>query len=418
MRDEELRSSLADVLTEAAGRGKPDVGVLRHRIRRRVVRRWASGALVVLVIAGIGLGVNASLSGMHAVPGPRPVAASGGHAHPPSPKLGTWFPASKLPAADSSPSVAPYFISMQNPPSGPALVENAASGTQLAAITPPCNCTYIGAAAAGDDHTFVLAASSGRDIRFYEIRLGATGKPGAAQLLLSVPAVSMPQYLDFALSPDASMLAYTTRTGLTVVSLPTRKATSWPSAGGTASELSWAADDHTLAFSWWPQPESGAALAQRGVRVLDTRQAGSILQASRLVIPVNTLTYNGNVNPLISADGSKILASYDVTSAFGPYSYVGEFSARTGKLLANATPVFSPDGYSPGTVCQAVWTDPSGRHVVSSCSNQTGDMFYNGETAADSSAFQVSVDPTSEPSPDGSFGQLGGQSQMGPLVAW
>jgi len=414
MHDEELRSSLADVLTEAARRGTPDVGVLRHRIRRRVVRRWISGALVVLVIAGIGLGVNASLSGMHAVPGTRPVAASGGRTK--APKLGTWSPALRPPAADSGPSAAPYLISISEPPTGLAYVQNAASGAQTSMITPPCACAYIGAAAAGDDRTFVLAASGGRDIRFYEIRLGATGKPGAAQLLLSVPAASTPQYLDFALSPDASMLAYTTRTGLTVVSLPTRKTMSWPATGGTASEFSWAADDHTLAFSWWPQPESGAALAQRGVRVLDTRHAGSILQASRLVIPVHTLTYNGGY-PLISADGSKILASYDISTPFGPYSYVGEFSARTGKLLANLTPAPSLSYYSEAYSCQAVWADASGRQAVSACDG-AGNPFYNGHTVVSSSAFQVVLDQTSEPAPDGSYGQLGGQVQMGPLIAW
>jgi hypothetical protein len=416
MHDEELRSSLADVLTEAARRGVPDVGVLRQRIRRRAVRRWVSGALVVLVIAGIGLGVNASLSGT--VPERGPVAVSG--AQPPT--LGTWFPASGLTAADSDTSAAPYLISLTNPPSGPASVENAASGVQIGAITPPCKCTYIGAAAAGDDRTFVLAASSGRDIKFYEVRLGTAGTPGAAQLLLIVPAASVPQYLDFALSPDASMLAYTTRTGLTVVSLPTRKTLSWPSVSGTASEFSWAADDHTLAFMWWPQSTSGAAQAQRGVRVLGTRNPGSILGASRLVIPVHTLTYNGGGYPLITADGSKILASYDVNlpgfSTPFSYSYVGEFSVRTGKLLANVTPAPDPHGFFDGVSCQAVWADASGRQVASSCSGGSGDMFYNGHKAAGSSAFQVSVDPTSEPSPDGSFGQLGGQSQMGPLIAW
>jgi hypothetical protein len=421
MDDEELRTSLADVLSEAKRRGIPDVGVLRQRIRRRTARRWVSGVVVVAVIAGIGLAVNASLpSGTHSVPGPRPVAGSA-----PTLKLGIWFPAAALPAADSSPSVAPYFISMDNPPSGPAFVESAASGVQLTAITPPCDCTYIGAAAAGDDHTFVLAASGGHDIRFFEVRLSATGMPGTPQLLLTVPATSTTEYLDFALSPDASMLAYTTRTGLTVVSLPTRKTMSWPSAGGTASEFSWAADDHTLAFSWWPQSTSGAALKQRGVRVLDTRHGGSVLQASRLVVGVSALTDDGNVFPVITADGSKILVSYDfmqkyMGSGLVGLSLVGEFSVRTGKLLLTSVAAVGPlyADLFEGETCQAVWTDPSGRQVVSSCSNGAGDVLYNGHTVADTEAFQVTVDPASEPSPDGSFGQLEGQEQMGPLVAW
>jgi hypothetical protein len=422
MDDEELRSSLADVMSAAARRGTPDVAVLRQRIRRRTLRRWLSGLVVVAVIAGIGLGVNASLTGgTHGVPGSHPVAGGG----PQALKPGTWSPAAALPAADAGPSVAPYFISMDNPPSGPAYVEDAANGTQLAPISPPCDCTYIGVAAAGDDHTFVLAASGGHDIRFFEMRLSATGKPGAPQLLLTVPAASTPEYLSFALSPDASMLAYATRTGITVVSLPTRKATSWPSAGGTASEFSWAADDHTLAFGWWPQSTSAAALKERGVRVLDTRHGGTVLQASRLVVGVGALTDDGNVFPVITADGSKILVSYDFMERYMGgglvgLSLVGEFSVRTGKPLLTSVAAVAPlyADLFEGETCQAVWTDPSGRQVVSSCSNGAGDVLYNGHKVADTEAFQVTIDPTSEPSPDGSFGQEEGQEQMGPLVAW
>jgi hypothetical protein len=414
LKDTDLRQHLTEWVRPAVEAAIPDVGGIRRRVRRRRVRGTVAGLVTIAIVIGIGLSVNASLpDGTHRVPRPV-VPVSGGGAH--ALKPGIWFPASALPAADSGPSAAPYFISLDNPPSGPALVENAATGVQLTAITPPCDCTYIGAAAAGDDHTFVLAASGGHDIRFYEVRLSATGMPGAAQLLLTVSAASTPEYFSFALSPDASMLAYATRTGLTVVSLPTRKTMSWPSTGGTASEFSWAADDHTLAFSWWPQSTSAAALAQRGVRVLDTRNHGSILQASRLVVPVSTLTDDGGAYPVITADGSKILVSYDVLMNPFPASYVGEFSVRTGKLLANVLPASSGD--FGGEVCQAVWTDASGRQVVSSCSNGAGDMLYNGHTSVNSEAFQVAVDPTSEPSPDGSFGQQAGQVQMGPLIAW
>src|ERR1700722_15036286 len=103
MDDEELRSSLADVMSAAARRGTPDVAVLRQRIRRRTLRRGLSGLVVVAVIAGIGPGGNASRTGgPHGVPGSPPVAGGG----PQALKPGTWSPAAALPAADAGPSVA------------------------------------------------------------------------------------------------------------------------------------------------------------------------------------------------------------------------------------------------------------------------------------------------------------------------
>lgn len=408
MRDEELRSSLADVLTEAARRGKPDVGVLRHRIRRRAVRRWVSGALVVLVIAGIGLGVNASLPGSaRVVPGVR--ADSGSRSpHAVTGRLGTWSPAGQLTAADAGPSAAPWVVFMGGSPEGFAYVDNTANGTQVAELTPPAGLTYIGAAAAGDDHTFVVAASGGPDVGFYEVHLGSTGQPGPAVLILKVPAASTPQFLDFALSPDARMLAYTTRTGITVVSLTTRKVMSWPATGGTAEELSWAADDHTLALSWFPAASSGQA--QRGVRLLDTRSGGSVLQASRLVIPSGVLTLDGGY-PLITSDGTEILATYYVSQVAGPTSYVGEFSARTGHLLTTVTAP-RPDAYTIGGSCQVLWADPSGKEVVSTCTSQ-GDLLYNG-TVAESSV-SVPFDPGAKQAPDGS---ISGDLPEGPQIAW
>jgi hypothetical protein len=169
MRDEELRSSLADVVTSAVQRGVPDVSVLRRRIRRRTVRRLVSGAVVVAVIAGIGIGVNASLpSGKASLP--RPVVASGGHHRAPA---ATWFPAEKLPAADAAPSVAPYVVDISEL-AQPVSVMSAATGKQAAVINPPAGVTYVGVAAAGDGYTFVLAGTAGSQVRFYEVRLGAS----------------------------------------------------------------------------------------------------------------------------------------------------------------------------------------------------------------------------------------------------
>jgi hypothetical protein len=391
MRDEELRSSLADVVTSAVQRGVPDVSVLRRRIRRRTVRRLVSGAVVVAVIAGIGIGVNASLPSGKA-PLPRPVVASGGHHRAPA---ATWFPAEKLPAADAAPSVAPYVVDISEL-AQPVSVMSAATGKQAAVINPPAGVTYVGVAAAGDGYTFVLAGTAGSEVRFYEVRLGASGAPGAPVLVLSVPASSIldpasgpDTFFSYAISPDASMLAYATLSSLTVVSLATGKTVSWPLGKGGLGQLSWAGDDRTLALDWAAGSSTAAARAQEGVRVLNVSASGTLLQASRLVVPASaTGPYGGY--PLMTADGSKVFVSYYADmSKYGPSAgAVREYSVRSGQLIATATPTthVSPTA-AELLFCQALWTDPAGTQAVSFC-NQVGAngvYLFDGHVRAEAS---------------------------------
>jgi hypothetical protein len=394
MRDDELRAELASWAHEMAARPIPAADAVRRRARSRLLRRFASACAVLVVIVGIGLSVNAGLqhdggrdiAGHARHPG-GPTAASGAGARrtPNGASArwtwypGKWFPAEKPPAADAGPSVAPYLVEVVN--NSTTYVTSLATGGQIAPVSAPANTSYVGVAAADDDHTFVLAATQGNVVQFYEVRIGEGGHPGTPVLVLSIPLTSiLPSYssgtsLDFAISPDASMLAYQKLDGFEVVSLATGKARSWPGAGGFGGNLAWAANDRSLAFQWGTTSDP----AQSGMRLLDTQATGSLLQASQLVIPVGTMaSYTGDV--LMTPDASKIFMPIfsDTSGQNGPADgEIGEFSTRTGREVALVTPKVHVNVSGSSGVqldCQALWTDASGSQVASFCaSSQSSD---------------------------------------------
>jgi len=100
--------------------------------------------------------------------------------------------------------------------------------------------------------------------------------------------------------------------------------------------------------------------------VLDTRSAATAaLAASRLVISTEGKLaggISGVFNPVITPDGSKILAA--AWTSFN-VAELAEFSARTGQLLAVLIPAESMPGH--GSPCQALWTDLSGAHLIAYC---------------------------------------------------
>jgi Tol biopolymer transport system component len=256
----------------------------------------------------------------------------------------------------------------------PALVTDAFTGQVIAAVHPPGGASFAGVAAAGDDRTFVLAAqtANGPDTRYYELRLGPTGRPRPL-VLLPVPATVHGGSVVFAVSADASRLAIATGTAgnaqIEVISLATGAVRSWRAAGGYATDLSWAAG-RTLAFEWWDSSRpSSAAEARSGVRLLDTAAPGTDLLASRFIIPRSASTsfgtFSGLDYPLISPDGSKVFATMVSGQPSNPVSEVVEFSARTGRALAVVTP---PSGESgTGRWCGVLWVGPSGAHLTAVC---------------------------------------------------
>jgi len=219
--------------------------------------------------------------------------------------------------------------------------------------------------AAPDDRTFLLCDTD----QYYQLRLGDDGKPQPMSAPEDIPVAARNTGSngdpEFAVSPDDRLAAVTTATGgIMVLSLVTGAMRSWtiPSADGYATGLSWAGNRY-VAFQFVSQPRDHDA---GGVRVLDTRSAATAaLTASRLIIS-NERKLAGGIsgvfNPVITPDGSKILAA--AWTSFN-VAELAEFSARTGRLLAVLIPAESMPGH--GSPCQALWTDLSGAHLIAYC---------------------------------------------------
>jgi hypothetical protein len=370
MLDEELRAGLADWVRPVASLPVPDLRVLRRRARRRGMRRAAASAAITAVVAAAAIGITVSLPAGSGAghsgagrSGTVPLAAGGPRTWSAAPgtwSRGTWQPAGSLPAPDAGPAAAPYFVTVQARQAA-AVVTDAFTGQVMASVRPlRSGQGFAGVAAAGDDHTFVLAARETGAVGFYELRLRPDGREESLSPLFALPVRTVPA---FAVSPDASLLAYTTATGMETVSLAEGTGRSWTVAGGQASGLSWAGDT-TLAFEWQGLSPSGVQPAGAGVRLLDIASPGTLIQASRLLIPACTSSQVCVGGPLITPDGSKVLAT-SITLSTVIAATVVEYSARTGQALVTVTPAVTAS--RGGQPCGPLWTDPSGKQVAAFC---------------------------------------------------
>jgi hypothetical protein len=380
--DDELRAQLADWVRPVAASPVPDIRVLRRRTRRRGIRRAAAAATAVAVVAAAAVGIAARLPGTARPAGGHPdggsPAYSGPANWPAAPGTwthGAWQPAGPQPAADASPAVAPYIVLAGI--RGGVQVRNVFTDKTIATIKPLPG-QYLGdVEAAGDDRTFVVQAEMGgrsqapgvpqfnpTTAAFDELRLRPDGQLQSLRLLFTVSARD--GLSGFAISQDASMLAYaTSNSGFETVSLATGKGRSWsPVDSGTVSpdSLSWAGD-RTLAFEWGP----GDNLHPPGIgiRLLDVAAPGTLLRSSRLIVGyARYCAPRGGCpgDPVITPDGSKVIVT-KVAAQGGTFGdSVVEYSTRTGQALATVVP--------PVTMvypCQPLWTDPSGEQVVAWC---------------------------------------------------
>jgi hypothetical protein len=361
MRDEQLRERPEAWKRPTDLRAAP---VIRPHVPRRVMRHAAMGVAALAVLA-----VSACASADQ--PG------GGNSAAAPTPSShATWYPAGGLPAAGAGPAAAPYFVTLAfQEPDVPAVVTDAVTGKVLGTVHPPAGgMRFVGAAAAGDDRTFILAAEGGYPAqssatRFYELRLGPGGSAEPLSLL-PVPAVAYGDKL--AVSADGSRLAIAAGTAgdgqVEVVSLPAGTVRVWKSSDhGSATSLSWAGD-RWLAFDWsGASPAAQVARQQSGLRLLDTAAPGTDLMSSRLVVPQDARfgSFGGLAGPLITADGSKVFATMVSGVPMNPMAEVVEFSARTGQAIGAVTPAAGESG--TGQWCGALWTDPSGQHLLAVC---------------------------------------------------
>ena len=390
MLDDELREQLAEWVRPVMTLPVPDIRVLRRRARRRGMRRAAAAAAITAVVAVVAVGVIANVPGTGTRPagGSSPVPGA-----PPSwsPAPGTWHhgawqPAGPPLAPDASPADAPYIVLPWG--RGGLQVRNVFTGAHVAYVAPPSG-QYLGeVAGAEDDRTFVVWAEMGGRTQggigppvgatvaaFDELRLSPDGQPESLRLLFSIPW-NGPMF--FAISQDASMLAYTTDSGFETVSLAAGTGRSWSAshAGGVAPpSLSWAGD-RTLAFEW--RPAENPHPPGIGIRVLDVTAPGNLLQASRLIIPYGQYCAALGAcqdGQLITPDGSKMLVTRVVAVGQNYADSVVEYSARTGQRLADVMPTIRTPYAGPP--CVPLWTDPSGEQVISFCGGH-GELYDQG----------------------------------------
>jgi hypothetical protein len=346
------------------------------RAWRRLTRHAAMGVAAIAVVA-----VSACASANPSAGGnPGPAPASSPHV--------TWYPAGGLSAASAGPATAPYFVTLAfGKLDVPAVVTDAVTGKVLGTVHPPAGgMRFVSAAAAGDDRTFILAAEGASPAtRFYELRLGPGGEPRPLALL-PVPAVAFGDEL--AVSADGLRLAIATGTAgnghIEVVSLPTGTVRVWESSDrGSATSLSWAGD-RWLAFDWSDASRAAQLARQRsGLRLLDTAAPGTDLMSSRLVVSQAARfgSFGGLTSPLITPDGSKVFATMVSGVPVNPMAEVVEFSARTGQASGAVTPPAGESGM--GQWCGALWTDPSGQHLLAAC----GDVPPGGQGRIDNGHF-------------------------------
>jgi hypothetical protein len=302
--------------------------------------------------------------------------------------------------------VPPYYVALtvKHPNPQPAIAQRqvaeiraTATGAVLAVVTPPKPYATFSAAAAGDDHTFVLVANKWKiqhanggtftratATTYFLLRIGPGGR--VRQLTpLSIPAEpAQAQPSGFALSPDGSKLAVALRGGIKgepgpqiqVFSLSTgaERVWTWPgggpitnNAGGTGEVLSWTADSRTLAFQQWV----GNSI---DVRLLDTTTpGGSLRSASRLAAQWRDDAESfhfvhgkaSNVifgfSAIITGDGTKIVAATASETKHPLNSELAftEFATGTGQVV-KVLGRWPLPGLHPGQTQDVLWANSSG----------------------------------------------------------
>jgi hypothetical protein len=365
MLDEDLRAQLADWVAPLADLPRPDIRMLRRRTWRRRMRGGAATVAAAAAVAAVAAVVSIATlpgSGQPTVARGGTPAAAPGRWYP-----GRWFAAGQLPVPDASAAAAPYVVTIAN---GGEVVTDVLTGATAGAEARPPGERFAAVAAAGDDRTFVLAAQTGTSVNFYEQRLGPDGRPGSPVLVFALPASSVPA---FALSPDASLLAYAMPGGLGVVSLTTGAVRSWTAAGGEAVGLSWAGDN-ALAFTW--VGISAGEIKSLTVRLLATSVPGTRLMASRQLVPA-CANSSGRLcleqNPLGAAGGSKVFVTSQFNSddtnldngASALVANVEEFTGDIGRTVFSVTTVANSP--AAASACSTLWTDPAGEHFAVYC---------------------------------------------------
>ena len=367
----------ADPVTQAA---VDSAGVFRRAVRsrrRRVAVRAASVLAVVAVAAG------ASVVSRTLRPEPNPAG------QPPGLLLDAAV-AAPPPARAAVSGMPRYYVTADHGrPVGE--VRESASGKTLSSVLLPngIDPKLSQAAAAGNDHTFVLALFTFPRTRFYLMHVAAGGR-SAELVSLAIPPLPAGAAADaIAVSADGRKLAVSVqfsggqRGAVEVVSLATGAVRRWTTGrAGVPWDLSWADDGRELGFFWQDSgPGSGSPRASRsGLWLLDTTAPGYNLMAGRRILPAHVGSDTVQ-SAILTPNGSRIIASvvYDGIYHVSRGTVVGgvvELSARTGRplrtLLAERA-AHSADPGNPGAYITSpilIAADATGNHLLVS-----GDRF-------------------------------------------
>jgi hypothetical protein len=354
MQDYELRDQFEEWAKPLRATPAPAVAVLRSRIRRRTARTAAAtGSALAVVGLVAGLLVAGGLVGSGKPGGPAFQAQ--GSAYPAPPGQPYVF-------VNSSAT----FINVGDVPATPAELKNAATGNVVKVLRPVRRGVSFSNAAAGPgDRLFVLAQQdSDGTLSFAEIRIGASGKPGALrQVLPDLPAPPGVQVVSMAVNAPGTRLSFITAASKTY-------GPSGPSGGLMVYNL----QTGTLIGSWPVAFDSGASsqflgygndlaasidTVERGrYRLVDTttpfRPGSSLLTDSR--------PYGGGAFETFTQDGNTGMGYGNNRGR----TLLVEYSAASGKVL-RSIPI-GPSGAQEGPYfCGVLWASANGHEVWTQC---------------------------------------------------
>ena len=309
-------------------------GPVRHDAgwhRQAWWRRPATAGPVAAVLAG-GLAAAVVLAGVPGTGRPgHPAAATVGQ--PPGLLL-TAAVINPPPPGQSEAGMPRYYVTLERgSPAGQ--VRASATGKTLAIVPLPhwSDPKLSAIAASPNDRTFVVTLGSATQTRFYRLRIGSGGR-SARLTSLAIPPLPAGTYVDgIAVSAGGSSLAvaiqresespatpsqYATHGAIEVISLTTGAVRTWTTGlRGSPANVSWAKDDHELAFSWQDDgPGSGSVRTDNsGLWQLDVTAPGSNLLSGRRLLPASVGDDEID-SAVLTPDGSTVIASVSYNGTF------------------------------------------------------------------------------------------------------
>jgi len=231
------------------------------------------------------------------------------------------------PAAKSEQTTSRFVVGVRDV--GTALLVRDVRGAEVGLPVGAPRGTRFRHVSAVKNRSFIVSASSPRQVTFQRLKLNAAGRPTTLQSLpkATLSGVST-AYSDQAVSPDGDRIAYVTYRGaasrVDVVSARTGIRKSWTTmVPAHVNSLSWAGD--TLAFVWSPLRHVNGKMIEvrHQVRTLDTRLPSGDLKVSKAVLHLP----KGATKAVLTRDSRTVIAGL----AQNAQVTLQAFAADTGK---------------------------------------------------------------------------------------